>query len=87
MTLQDVTASILLFNHQHANFQKAKEDIFNTFKKEFPYWSFSDWNVELSLSQAKSILKINEESRGVTVKQLIEDLPALITALKTASST
>jgi hypothetical protein len=85
MTLLEVAASILLFKKQQLNYQLAQAQVLNEFKNKFPYWSFSDWNVSICVSDFKRILAFYERSPEVSVERLIADLPGLVSLMKSAN--
>lgn len=85
MSLNDVAAAILLQNKKAEDLTSARDLILYTFKKEFPYWSFMDWNVEISLPVAKALLRIFEDDPTVTIKRLIVDLPPLAESFRKSS--
>ena len=77
MTLGDVAAGVLIMNKQYGDINTARDQVMHIFKVEFPYWSFRDWNAEISDSCAKNMLKIYQNT-SLPVKQLIIELPSLI---------
>jgi hypothetical protein len=77
MSLSDIAAVILLEHQKFTDLEKAKEAVKITFKNDFPYWSFSEWNVEVPLMVGKKILRQYKNNSPVTISQLIVDLPSL----------
>ena len=82
MSLNDVAAVILLKKKQFEDLLTAKEAIKETFKKEFPYWSFSDWDAPVSLPVGNVLFRIYEDSKAVSIRELIVDLPPLAESFK-----
>ena len=78
MLLSDVATVILLENGKYLHYDDAKSAVFVTFKSEFPYWSYDDWNTEVSFKVAKTIAKVYEDSPNITIKELIVDLPPIV---------
>ena len=85
LKLVELTAYILVSNRQHFDLDEARNAVLSTFKEVFPYWSFADWNMDIPVTHAKTILKMYEGDSKVTVKQLVTDLPAIATAFKNGS--
>jgi hypothetical protein len=81
MTLQNVAAAILVSEKQFAELNPAREAILTSFKNEFPYWNFGDWNIDVPPAVALILLKMHEEE-VISIKQLILDLPAIAKAFK-----
>jgi hypothetical protein len=82
MLLNDIAAAILLQNKQFDDLHTAKDAVKETFKKEFPYWSFAEWDVEVTLPVGKTLLRVYDDSTSVTIKELIVDLPPMVDAFK-----
>ena len=78
MSLTDLAAVILITNQKYTDPDKAKKAIRSTFKREFPYWSFGDWNVMVPAATRNRIFKLYKGNLAVTVRQLIIELPALV---------
>ena len=79
MTLTDVAAAILLEKHLFTELSKATEAVKSTFRKDFPYWRFTDWDVQISLTVSMRILrKYKKMDSPVSVRQLIIDLPQMV---------
>jgi hypothetical protein len=78
MNLNDLASAILIKTQQFPSRELAKEAVMQTFKSDFPYWSYSEWNITVPFVAGKAILRIYESDVKPTINQLIIDLPALV---------
>ena len=78
MTVCDLAAAILVRNQQFPSAAIAKDEVIQSFKRDFPYWSYGEWNQEVPLAAGKAIMKIYESDSNVTVDQIIVELPSMV---------
>lgn len=78
MKRSDLIARILIDNNIYPNTELAKEAILKTFKEEYPYWSYSDWDQPIP-GELQNPMTIR--TKGITnpsIKHLIIDLDAIL---------
>jgi hypothetical protein len=81
MTLCDVIVGILIESKQYENRVLAQDVVFQTFRKEYPYWAYTDWNVAVSPTLAKILIK-HFSTADINIANLILDLPPLVDRFK-----
>jgi hypothetical protein len=77
MTLSDVVVCILIERKQFEDSSAAANEVFQTFRKEFPYWAYSDWNVAVSPLLARMLVQ-HFSTLETTIPDMILDLPPLV---------
>jgi hypothetical protein len=81
MTLSDVIVGILIEGKRYENRVLAHDVVFQTFRKEYPYWAYSDWNVVVSPTLARILIK-HFSTKDIDIANLILDLPPLVDRFK-----
>ena len=82
MKRSDLIAQILVNNNIYPSPEIAKEAILKTFKEEYPYWSYSDWDQPIPRELLNPMMV---RTRGITnpsIKHLIVDLESLLNQSK-----
>ena len=78
MKRSDLIAQILVNSNIYPSPEIAKEAILKTFKEEYPYWSYSDWDQQIPRELLNPMMV---RTRGITnpsIKHLIIDLDSLL---------
>lgn len=78
MNVSDVLAEILVENKKFRNSEEAKQAILHTFKKEYPYWSYSQWDEPLPQPLYHVVGKTLRTYGTSDIKDWIIDVPVML---------
>jgi hypothetical protein len=82
MNASDVLAEILIENRKFRNYEEAKQAILQTFKIEYPYWSYGQWDESIPQLFYPQLIETLRNYRTIEIKDLIIDLPAMLAKLR-----
>jgi hypothetical protein len=78
MTRSDLIAQILINNNVYPSAEIAKQAILKTFKEEYPYWSYSDWDQTIPRELLNPMMVRTKGITNPSIKHLIVDLDSLL---------
>jgi hypothetical protein len=78
MTRSDLIAQILINNKIYPTTEIAKEAILKTFKEEYPYWSYSDWDQPIPRELLNPMMVRTRNITNPSIKHLIIDLDTIL---------
>jgi hypothetical protein len=78
MTRSDLIAQILINNNLYPDIKIAKDAILKTFKEEYPYWSYSDWDQPIPRELLNPMLVRTRSITNPSIKHLIIDLDSIL---------
>lgn len=78
MKRSDLIARILIDNNIYPNVEIAKDAILKTFKEEYPYWSYSDWDQPIPRELLNPMMVRTKGITNPSIKHLIIDLDSIL---------
>ena len=82
MNVSDVLAEILVESKKFRSSEEAKQAILFTFKTEYPYWSYSQWDEALPQPLYHIVAKTLRMYKSPEIKEWIVDVPVMLARYK-----